>query len=126
MNLGAFVAIGIIAGILAGLFGVGGGMIIVPALIFFLGFSQIAASGTSLVALLLPVGLGGAYAFYAAGKIDGTNIKQGLLISVGMFLGSFIGAKIALSFPDYILKRAFSVFLVVIAVRLWMMTLSKT
>lgn len=126
MNLGAFVAIGIVAGILAGLFGVGGGMIIVPALIFLLGFTQIAASGTSLVALLLPVGLGGAYTFYAAGKIDGTNIKQGLLISIGMFVGSFIGAKIALSFPDYILKRAFSVFLVVVAVRLWMMTLSKT
>lgn len=125
MQIGAFISIGVGAGILAGLFGVGGGMIIVPALIFLLGFSQISASGTSLVALLLPVGLGGVYAFYMAGKIDSTNIKQGLLISVGMFIGSFIGAKIALGFPDQILKRAFAVFLVVVAVRLWMMTVTK-
>lgn len=126
MQIGAFISIGVGAGILAGLFGVGGGMIIVPALIFLMGFSQISASGTSLVALLLPVGLGGVYAFYMAGKIDSTNIKQGLLISVGMFIGSFIGAKIALGFPDQILKRAFAIFLVVVAVRLWMTTIAKT
>lgn len=126
MHIGMFTLIGVAAGILAGLFGVGGGMIVVPALVFLLGFTQIAASATSLVALLLPVGLGGVYAFYVAGRIDATNIKQGLLISLGMFLGSFIGAKIALTFPDFILKRAFSVFLVIVAVRLWMMTVTKT
>ena len=126
MSLTYFAVIGVAAGILAGLFGVGGGLIIVPALVFLFGFSQVTATGTSLVALLAPVGLGGVYAFYMAGKINSENIKQGLLISVGMFLGSFIGAKIALSFPDYILKRAFSLFLVIVAVRMWMMTMTKT
>jgi uncharacterized membrane protein YfcA len=118
-----FILIGVGAGVLAGLFGVGGGLVIVPILVLLMGFSQIAASGTSLVALLAPVGAGGVYAFYKAGKISGDNVKQGLLISLGMFLGSFFGAKIALAFPDFWLKRGFCVFLVVVAVRMWISTL---
>jgi len=125
MMLPLYIVIGIAAGILAGLFGVGGGLIIVPALVLALGFTQVAATGTSLVALLAPVGLGGVYAFYAAGKINGENIKEGLFISLGMFLGSFLGAKLALSMPDYMLKRTFAIFLVVVAIRLWMMTMSR-
>jgi len=125
MGFAIFLVIGVAAGILAGLFGVGGGLIIVPALVFILGFSQIVATGTSLVALLAPVGLGGAYAFYQAGKISGENFKAGLLISVGMFLGSYVGAKIALNFPDYLLRRAFCVFLVVVTARLWMTTVGR-
>ena len=122
MSLPLFIVIGLAAGVLAGLFGVGGGLIIVPALVFVLRFSQVEATGTSLVALLAPVGLGGVYAYYAAGKISGTNIKQGLLISLGMFLGSFLGAKLALSFPDHLLKRGFAVFLVIVAIRMWVLT----
>lgn len=125
MTLTLFLVIGVCAGILAGVFGVGGGLIIVPALVFIAGYSQIAATGTSLVALLLPVGIGGVIAFYRAGSIGPSHIKAGLLISVGMFLGSYVGAKVALSFPDVILKRAFCVFLVVVAVRMWMMTVQK-
>jgi uncharacterized membrane protein YfcA len=125
MSFSIFIATGLAAGVLAGLFGVGGGLIIVPCLVFLLGFSQMAATGTSLVALLLPVGIGGVYAFYQAGKIGGDHIKAGLLISLGMFLGSYFGSRIALSFPDYMLKRAFCVFLVIVAVRMWMMTTSK-
>ena len=87
--------------------------------------TRVAATGTSLVALLLPIGIGGVYAFYAAGKIDMTNIKQGLLISAGMFLGSFIGAKLSLAMPDYILKRAFCIFMLFVAARMWMMTVPK-
>lgn len=122
MSLPQFIAIGLAAGVLAGLFGVGGGLIIVPSLVFLMRFSQVEASATSLVALLAPVGLGGVYAYYAAGKIDGGNIKNGLLISLGMFVGTFVGAKLALNFPDHIMKRAFAVFLVVVAARLWFQT----
>jgi uncharacterized membrane protein YfcA len=120
-----FFVIGGCAGILAGLFGVGGGLIIVPALTLIVGYSQVTATGTSLVALLMPIGLAGAYAFYQAGQINVTNIKAGLLISIGMFFGSYFGAKIALSFPDYMLKRSFCVFLLVVAARMWMSTVSK-
>ncbi len=122
METTLFIFIGVAAGVLAGLFGVGGGLIIVPCLVFLLRFPMVTATGTSLVALLAPVGLSGVYAFYQAGKISGGNIKQGLFISVGMFLGSFLGAKIALSFPDYLLKRFFCLFLVIVTIRLWMTT----
>lgn len=122
MEIVPYIVIGIGAGVLAGLFGVGGGTVIVPALVLGLQFSQITAVGTSLVALLAPAGLGGVYAFYQSGKIDVNNIKQGLIISAGMFLGSFFGARIALNFPDYVLKRAFCIFLLVLAARIWTTT----
>jgi uncharacterized membrane protein YfcA len=123
MPLSLFLVIGVCAGILAGLFGVGGGLIIVPALVLIGGYTQMAASGTSLVALLLPIGLAGVYAYYTAGKISPENIKAGLLISVGMFAGSYFGAKIALMLPDYIVKRAFCIFLLIVAARMWMTTM---
>jgi uncharacterized membrane protein YfcA len=126
MSLPVFLIIGLCAGILAGLFGVGGGLIIVPALTLIAGYSQKTATGTSLVALLLPIGLAGVYAFYQQGAINWTNIKAGLLISVGMFLGSWFGAKIALSLPDYVLKRAFCIFLLAVAARMWMQTMPNT
>jgi uncharacterized membrane protein YfcA len=124
MNISIFLSIGLFAGVLAGLFGVGGGVVIVPALAIGVGFSQIAATGTSLVALLAPVGLGGVYAYYHAGKIDMMNIKAGLLISVGMFLGSYLGSRVGLYLPEIILKRSFCIFLVAIATKMWMATLS--
>jgi uncharacterized membrane protein YfcA len=118
----SYIIIGLLAGILAGLFGVGGGLIIVPALVLVLGFSQFAANGTSLVALLLPVGIGGVIAYYRAGKIDVGNIYGGLVISVGMFLGAFLGSKLALTLPEVLLKRSFCVFILFVAVKLWMST----
>lgn len=117
------VAIGSIAGVCSGLFGIGGGVIIVPMLIFFLGYGQHMATGTSLVALLLPVGILGVHQYYKSGAITATNIKFGLLISIGMFAGALIGAKISLSLDSKTLARAFAVFLVIIAGRLWVKTL---
>ena len=123
MIYGSYIAIGIFAGILAGLFGVGGGLIIVPALVLLLGFSQFTASGTSLVALLLPVGIGGVYEFYRSGKIGSPHIYGGLIISIGMFLGVYLGARLALSLPEIILKRLFCILLVAVAAKMWISTL---
>ena len=123
MQLPYFILTGICAGILAGLFGVGGGLVVVPLLVFLVGFTQQQAAGTSLVALLAPVGAAGVYAFYQAGKINITHIKAGLLISIGMFVGSYFGARLALSLPDLVLKRCFSVFLLVVAAKFWLSTL---
>ncbi|HEU0117999.1 MAG TPA: sulfite exporter TauE/SafE family protein [Alphaproteobacteria bacterium] len=120
-----FLVVGVCAGILAGIFGVGGGLIIVPALTIIAGYSQVTATGTSLVALLLPIGAAGVYAFYQSGQINMGHVKDGLMISVGMFLGSYFGAKIALSMPDYILKRAFCIFLLAVAARMWIMSAPK-
>src|SRR5674476_856884 len=86
------IVIGIVSGILGGMVGVGGGIIIVPALVFFLGFSQKMAQGTSLGILLLPVGLLGVIQFYKEGYVD---MRVVLIISVGFFFGSYLGSKLA-------------------------------
>ncbi|MGC8773802.1 MAG: sulfite exporter TauE/SafE family protein [Chlorobaculum sp.] len=110
---------GIAAGLLSGMFGVGGGVIIVPALVFFFGMSQQTASATSLMALLLPVGLLGVYEYYQAGKITTEHIWFGLIIALGLFVGAFFGAKLAIELSSDLLRRMFAVFLVLVAIRLW-------
>ncbi len=111
-----FLAIGLAAGILSGLFGIGGGILIIPALIFFAAFPTKLALGTSLGAMLLPVGLLGAYAYHQAGNL---NIKASMLISLGLFLGAWGGAKLANTLPGVVLQRMFAVFIVLMAIRLW-------
>jgi uncharacterized membrane protein YfcA len=110
---------GIAAGLLSGMFGVGGGVIIVPALVFFFGMSQQTASATSLMALLLPVGLLGVYEYYQAGKITTEHIWFGLIVALGLFAGAFFGAKLAIELSSDLLRRMFAVFLVLVAIRLW-------
>ena len=109
-------AIGVAAGILSGLFGIGGGVVIVPALIFLAGFQTLSATGTSLGALLLPVGALGAWAYYRNGHVD---IRASLLIAAGLTVGAFFGAQLAQHIGAVMLKRLFAVFLVFVAGRLW-------
>jgi uncharacterized protein len=111
--------VGIAAGILAGIFGIGGGLIVVPALVILFGYSQYTASGTSLVALLLPVGILGAIQYYRAGKIGPLQIQAGLLIALGMFVGTLFGSKLALMVSEATLRRLFALFLGVVALRLF-------
>jgi uncharacterized membrane protein YfcA len=107
--------IGIGAGMLSGLVGVGGGIIIVPALVFFLGFSQKMAQGTSLGILLLPVGILGVMQFYKQGQI---NMNAVWLISLTFLIGSYFGSKIALSLPQDTVKKVFGVLMILIAIKL--------
>jgi len=107
--------LGIAAGMLSGLVGVGGGIIIVPALIFFMGFSQKMAQGTSLGILLLPVGILGVMQYYKQGYID---LKVVLVISAAFLFGSYFGSKIALRLPQDTVKKIFAVFMMIIAVKL--------
>jgi len=100
--------IGLFAGILSGLVGVGGGLIIVPALIFFLGYSQHQAQGTSLGLLLLPVGILAVLNYYNKGYID---IKVVAVMSIAFVLGGWLGSKIALRLPADTVKKIFAVFL---------------
>ena len=108
--------IGFLAGLLSGLFGIGGGIVIVPALVILAQMSQKTATGTSLAALLMPVGALGAWQYYRAGAMD---IRAALLIAPGILVGAFIGAKIALQLPSRELQRGFALFLVVVAGRMW-------
>jgi len=117
----AHLAVGLGAGVCSGIFGIGGGVIIVPALVYLLGYSQISATGTSLVALLLPVGFLGALNFYYSGKIDVTNMKMGLLIAAGLFVGVYLGSLISIPMNENLLRKLFAILLLLLAVRMWFM-----
>ena len=111
-----FLLIGLGAGVLSGLFGIGGGVVIVPALIFIARMQPQSATGTSLAALLLPVGALGAWAYYRTGNLD---LNAGLLVALGLFVGAGVGAKVSLQLSPAGLRRAFAMFLALIAVRMW-------
>ena len=123
MQLALFIGIGLAAGVLSGLFGIGGGVLIVPALMLIAKMAPQMATGTSLGALLLPVGALGAWQYWRSGQID---LRASLWIALGLFIGAWFGAKIALSLSPLALKRAFAIFLVVMAVRIWMSATPKT
>ncbi len=110
------IIIGVGAGILAGLFGIGGGVVIVPALLLVARMTPEKAIGTSLAALLLPVGALGAWEYYRGGQVD---VRAALLVALGLFLGAWVGAQLALRLPARDLQRVFAVFLVAVAVHLW-------
>ena len=107
--------IGIAAGTLAGLVGVGGGVIIIPALVYFLGFTQKEAQGTSLGILLLPVGILAVINYYKQGFID---IKVVLIISLAFIVGGFFGSKLALSISQDTLRKVFGTLLLILAVKM--------
>lgn len=111
-----FLAIGLAAGLLSGVFGIGGGILIVPALLFFARMTPATATGTSLGALLLPVGALGAWQYYKSGHV---NVTASLLISLGLFLGAYFGARVGLSLDPATAKRAFAVFLLLVSARIW-------
>jgi uncharacterized protein len=102
------VLIGLAAGILSGLVGVGGGIIVVPALVFFLSFSQPQAQGTSLGLLLLPVGILAVLNYYKQGYIDFRVIG---IMAVAFVIGGWLGSKWALSLPEVTVKRIFAIIL---------------
>jgi uncharacterized protein len=107
--------VGLAAGMLSGLVGVGGGIIIVPCLVFFLGFSQKMAQGTSLGILLLPIGILGAMQYYRQGYID---FKVIAIISVAFLFGSLFGSKIALNLPQETVKKIFAIIMMLVAVKM--------
>lgn len=112
-----FITIGIGAGVLSGLFGVGGGIIIVPALAYFAKMPAHQAVGTSLGALMLPLGAAvGATTYYKAGNVD---VRASVLIALGLAAGAWFGAQISLQADAATLRKAFAVFLVLVAGKLW-------
>ena len=107
--------IGLVAGVLSGVVGIGGGIVIVPALVYFIGFSQRTAQGTSLAILLLPIGLLGVIQFYKAGYVD---IKVTAIIALAFFIGSYFGSRVALTIPQETLKKSFAILLLVISIKM--------
>ena len=115
MNYLALLAVGLIAGVFAGVFGIGGGLIIVPALLYIFKLPILDATGTSLAALIPPVGLLGAAEYYRHGHI---NIAYAAIIAGGLFVGSFFGAKVVMDLPSALLHRIYGGFLLLIAIRM--------
>lgn len=115
----SYIVVGVLTGICSGFFGVGGGIVLVPILIFFFGYGQALASGTSLVSMLLPVGALGVWQYYKAGKIDTAQIQLGLLIATGIFLGTYLGAKVAVNLNETLLRKGFALLMVIAAAKLW-------
>ena len=107
--------VGLAAGMLAGLVGVGGGVIIIPALVYILGFTQKEAQGTSLGILLLPVGILAVANYYKQGYID---VKAVVIISLAFVVGGFFGSKLALSIPQDTLRKIFGTLLLVLAIKM--------
>ena len=108
-------AIGLAAGLLSGSMGVGGGVIIVPSLIFFMGFSLHQAQGTSLALMTIPVMLVAASNFYKEGFVD---IKVALLLAVTFIVGGYLGSKFSIMMPEKIMRKGFGVFMIFVALKM--------
>ena len=109
------IVIGFIAGIAGGTLGLGGGIIIVPALIFILGFTQHQAQGTSLAVLLFPVGILGVLNYNKNGYV---NFKFAIILIIAFVLGSYLGSIISINLPAKTLKKIFGIFLLLISLKM--------
>lgn len=110
-----YLALGLIAGVLSGVVGIGGGVIIVPALVFFFGMSQHTAQGTTVAMLVLPVGALAAWVYYKQGFVE---FPVAGLLAAGFFLGSMAGARIAVTLPAAILEKVFGIVVVLIGAKM--------
>ncbi|MFH1321636.1 MAG: TSUP family transporter [Bacteroidota bacterium] len=118
MSIGTLVlliAIGVIAGIVSGVAGVGGGIIVVPVLVFIFGFSQHNAQGTSIMFMLPPIGILAAYNYYKAGYGD---IKYAILLSIAFIIGGYLGSKLSINLAEATVKKIFGVILLVVALKM--------
>ena len=109
------IIVGVAAGMLGGLVGVGGGIIIVPALVYFLGMDQKSAQGTSLGLIMLPVGIFGVLQYYKQGHVDFRIVG---ILAAGFLAGSYFGSKIALSLPQETVKKIFAILMILIAIKI--------
>jgi uncharacterized membrane protein YfcA len=107
--------LGVAAGVASGVVGIGGGIILVPALVFLFGLSQHQAQGTTLALLVPPIGILAAWAYWKQGFVD---LRIAALVCVGFVVGSLVGAKLSLGLPDHVLQRVFGVMLFLISLKM--------
>jgi hypothetical protein len=111
--------IGIITGVMAGMLGVGGGIVVIPALVMIMGLSQQTAQGTSLAMMLPPIGILAVYNYYKAGHVD---FRFAILLAIAFIAGSYFGSKIAITIPQALMKKIFGGVLFLVSIK---MLLSK-
>jgi len=107
--------IGTITGVMAGMLGIGGGLVVIPALVMIMGMSQQSAQGTSLAMMLPPIGIIAVYNYYKAGHVD---IKIALILAIAFLAGSYFGSKLAIKLPTDVLKKIFGIFLLLVAIKM--------
>jgi len=107
--------IGLLAGTMGGMVGLGGGLIIVPAMVYFLGADQKMAQGTSIAIMLPPIGLFAAMNYYKAGYI---NIKYAAIIAATFLIGGYIGSKLAIALPEAVVKKIFAGLMIITAIKM--------
>lgn len=107
--------LGLVAGVFSGIVGIGGGIILVPALVYIFGLSQHQAQGTSLGMLMLPVGILAVMQYYKQGFVD---YKLVAFIAIGFVAGGYLGGKLAISIPETLIKRIFALFMIAVAVKM--------
>jgi len=116
MNTVLTLLLGLTVGILVGLFGIGGGVVLVPALVYLLGYDQHLAQGTSLFILLPPIGLGALRQYWKNGQVD---VRAGIDCAIGFLVGGYLGGRIAVPLPSMVLRVIFACFLILSAILLW-------
>lgn len=114
-NIILLLALGLVAGLLSGLLGIGGGIIIVPVLVFVFGYSQHLAQGTTLALMIPPIGILAAWTYYKQGDV---NLTAAAFICLGFVIGGLFGAKFATAIPDLVLRRLFGILFLVLSVRM--------
>ena len=122
MNILLILALGLTVGILVGLLGIGGGVVLVPAMVYLLHYDQHLAQGTSLFILLPPIGLGALRQYWRNQLVD---LRAGIYCAFGFLLGGYVGGKIAVPMPSDVLKGIFGAFLMLSAILLWRKTSSS-
>jgi uncharacterized membrane protein YfcA len=115
MAIALYLAFGLVAGILSGLLGIGGGIFVIPGLVLLMGFSQKMAQGTTLAMMVPPIGLLAAWAYYSKGYVD---LKVAGLMCIGFFIGGFFGAKFATALSGVTLSRIFGVAMLVVSIKM--------
>ena len=117
MNIFLYLLLGLVTGILSGLFGIGGAIIIVPTFVLLFGLSQHTAQGTTLALMVPPIGLLAAWTYYKQGFVD---FKIAAFVCIGFFVGGLLGAKFAIQIPDQILRKMFGVLLLLVSLKMIM------
>jgi uncharacterized membrane protein YfcA len=107
--------IGTITGAMAGMLGIGGGIVVIPALVMIMGLSQQTAQGTSLAMMLPPVGILAVFNYYKAGQVD---IRIAILLAIAFIAGSYFGSKLAINIPQDLMKKIFGVVLFLVALKM--------
>ena len=123
MDIAKMILVGAMTGLFSGFFGVGGGVILIPLMTYFFSMSPHQAAGTSLLMLVAPIGLVGAWQFWDKGHIDIDTAKMVGMILPGLYVGSFVGSKLALAISGPVLQRGFSVLLIGVGIKMFLKSL---